>query len=97
MQVDVADSLAGLLAILQEDLVGQFVDLLQFATYFLRRHKEVDAFDLSQLLQLGHFPPRTHQDVPPRYWLVVDDGEDVLTDEEDLSGRDVSHSEDDIA
>lgn len=31
------------------------------------------------------------------YRFVVDDGEDIFADEEDLGGRDVGHSEDDIA
>lgn len=44
--MDVVDGLACFLAVLQEDLVGYFVDLLQFATDLLSSHKEVDAFDL---------------------------------------------------
>lgn len=95
--MDVIDGLACLLTVLQEDLVWYLVDLLQLATHFLRSHKEVDAFNLRQLLQLAYLPPRADQDVPLGNRLMVDDGEDVLADEKDLGGWDVSYSEDDIA
>lgn len=43
MEVDVVDCLACVLAVLQEDLVGDLVDLLQLAADFLGGHEEIDA------------------------------------------------------
>lgn len=91
------DCLPRLLAVLHEDLVGRLVDLLQLASDFLGGHEEVDAFDFGQFLQLADLPPRADQHVSPGDGLVIDDGEDVLSDEENLRGGDVGDPEDDIS
>jgi hypothetical protein len=97
VQVHVVDGLPCLLPVLHEDLVGDFVDLLQFPAYFLRSHEEVDALNFGEFLQLDHFPSGADQHVTLYIGLVVDDCEDVLADKEDLCGWHVGHSEYDIA
>lgn len=52
-----ADGLSSIFSILQEDLVRCFVDLLQLLAYLLSDHKQIDAFDLSQLLNLCYLSP----------------------------------------
>ena len=89
MQVDMTDGLPRIFTVLQEDLVRCLVDLLQLLAYFLSDHKQVDAFDLSQFLDLGYLSPRTDQHVSLHIGLMIDYGECVLADEEDLRRRNV--------